>query len=143
MHGHCLCEQIKFEIVGECFKLYQCHCSLCRRQGGSLSNTATIVSEEKFRWLEGTDHISSWVKASGFRSDFCSICGSPVPNPLRSLPYFWVPAGLLESDSTLEIVTHLCVASKAAWDPTPFQVACYEALPELPELISLLQADDA
>ncbi len=142
MHGHCLCEQIKFEIVGECFKLYQCHCSLCRRQGGSLSNTATIVSEEKFRWLEGTDHISSWVKASGFRSDFCSICGSPVPNPLRKLPYVWVPAGLLKGDGALEIVAHLCVASKATWDSTPFQVACYDELPDFPDFISLLQASN-
>jgi len=140
MHGHCLCGQVEFEIVGERFKLYQCHCSLCRRQGGSLSNAATIVPSEKFRWLGGAEFISSWIKESGFRSDFCSICGSPVPNPLRNLPYVWVPAGLLESNGGLEIVAHLCVASKASWDSTILQGACYEELPNLSEFISLLQA---
>ncbi|TPQ26088.1 GFA family protein [Methylomonas koyamae] len=140
MLGHCLCGQVEFEIVGESFKLYQCHCSLCRRQGGSLSNAATIVPNEKFRWLAGAEFISSWMKESGFRSDFCSICGSPVPNPLRNLPYIWVPTGLLEDNGDLQIVAQLCVAYKASWDPTILQGVCYDELPNLSEFISLLQA---
>ncbi len=143
MRGHCLCGQVEFEIDGEHLKLYQCHCSLCRRQGGSLSNAATIIPNGKFRWLRGAELISSWQKESGFRSDFCSTCGSPVPNPLRNLPYFWVPAGLLESNGGLEVVAHLCVASKASWDSTPLHGACYDELPNLSEFIALLQAPDA
>ncbi|WP_445369983.1 GFA family protein (plasmid) [Methylomonas sp. HW2-6] len=143
MLGHCLCGQVEFEIVGESFKLYQCHCSLCRRQGGSLSNAATIVPNEKFRWLAGAEFISSWMKESGFRSDFCSICGSPVPNPLRNLPYIWVPTGLLEDNGDLQIVAQLCVAYKASWDPTILQGVCYDELPNLSEFISLLQAAKA
>ena len=112
MRGHCLCGKVEFEIDGSRFKLYQCHCSLCRRQSGSSSNAAAIISAEKFRWLRGAEFISSWVKDTGFRSDFCSRCGSPVPNPLRNMPYVWVPAGLLEDGGELEIAAHLCVASK-------------------------------
>jgi hypothetical protein len=109
MRGHCLCGKVDFEIDGSRFKLYQCHCSLCRRQSGSSSTAAAIVPAEKFRWLSGTEFISSWNKDTGFRSDFCSLCGSPVPNPLRGLPYVWVPAGLLENGGELEIVAHsLC-----------------------------------
>jgi hypothetical protein len=63
MRGYCLCGKIEFAIAGDRFKLYQCHCSLCRRQGGSLSNTATIVASENFRWLRGLEFISSWKKA--------------------------------------------------------------------------------
>ncbi len=143
MLGHCLCGQVEFEIVGESFKLYQCHCSLCRRQGGSLSNAATIGPNEKFRWLAGAEFISSWMRESGFRSDFCSICGSPVPNPLRNLPYIWVPTGLLEDNGDLQIVAQLCVAYKASWDPTILQGVCYDELPNLSEFISLLQAAKA
>ena len=143
MRGHCLCGEVEFEIDGEHFKLYQCHCSLCRRQGGSLSNAATIVTNDKFRWLRGVEFISTWKKESGFRSDFCSICGSPVPNPLRNLPYFWVPAGLLEEINGLEIVAHLCVASKATWDTTPLRGACYDELPNLSQLIARLTDVDA
>lgn len=71
MRGHCLCGQIAFDIEGSHFKLYQCHCSLCRRQGGSLSNTAAIVPSGKFRWIRGHESISSWKKEAGFRPD-CS-----------------------------------------------------------------------
>ncbi|MDR0775062.1 MAG: GFA family protein [Azonexus sp.] len=138
MRGHCLCGTVKFEIDGDRFKLYQCHCSLCRRQGGSLSNTATIVPDSNFRWLGGEEFISSWKHDRGFRSDFCSICGSPVPNPLRNMPYFWVPAGLFEQGGELEIVAHLCTASKASWDSIPLQGACYDELPNLSEFIALI-----
>lgn len=104
-----------------------------------MSNAATIVPEESFRWLGGRELISSWKKESGFRSDFCSVCGSPVPNPLRNYPYLWVPAGLLEGGDGLEIVAHLCVASKASWDSSALGVKCYDNLPAFSELIDLLR----
>jgi len=141
MRGHCLCGAVEFEIDGDRFNLYQCHCSLCRRQGGSLANAATIVARERFRWLRGEGQISSWQKESGFRSDFCPTCGSPVPNPLRNLPYVWVPAGLLEEGGQLTVVAHLCTDSKAAWDTAPLGGRCYEGLPDIPEFIAALNAD--
>lgn len=139
MRGHCFCEQVEFEIKGDNFKLYQCHCSQCRRLNGTSSNSATIVANENFRWLKGKELVSSWTHESGFRSDFCSVCGSPVPNPLKSFPYFWVPAGLLEDNGKLEIVAHVCVASKASWDTVPLQGTCYEHLPVLQEFFAQLQ----
>lgn len=140
MHGKCLCGQVEFEIVGAVPRLYQCHCSFCRKQGGSTSNTATIVAAENFRWLAGQERISSWIKETGFRSDFCSTCGSSVPNPLRNTPYFWVPAGLFDDDAQLEIVAHLFVGSKAPWDNISSPAMQYEAAPKLAELLELLHA---
>lgn len=140
MHGECLCSHVEFEILGSIPKLYQCHCSLCRKQGGSSSNTATIVAVENFRWLRGVEFISSWCKDSGFRSDFCSKCGSPVPNPLRNHPYVWVPAGLLDASLPLEVCAHLFVASKASWDKTPLPDVKYEKMPELSEILELLHS---
>lgn len=141
MHGNCLCGLVNFEIVGTIPRLYQCHCSLCRKQGGSASNTATIVNAENFRWLSGQEYISSWVKDTGFRSDFCSVCGSPVPNPVKSAAYYWVPVGLLDDEQKLEISTHLFVGSKASWDVMPSQGTKFETLPEFSELISLLHSE--
>ena len=143
MRGQCLCGQVEFEIDGSHLKLYQCHCSLCRRQSGSSSNTSAIVGNTNFRWLRGSEFIASWKKESGFRSDFCSTCGSPLPNPLRNLPYYWVPAGLLEEYDGLEIVAQLCVTSKASWDSISPQGARHDELPKLSELVALLHATDA
>jgi len=141
MRGHCLCGEVEFEIDGSCFKLYQCYCSLCRRQSGSSSNAATIISAEKFRWLSGAELISSWKKDTDFRSDFCSRCGSPVPNPLRNMTYVWVPAGLVENGGELEIVAHLCVASKAPWDSISPEGLHYDAAPDLAEFIATLGSE--
>jgi hypothetical protein len=141
MRGKCLCGQVEFEISGAVPKLYQCHCSLCQKQGGSTSNTATIVTTENFKWLAGQEHISSWVKDTGFRSDFCSRCGSPVPNRLRSTSHFWVPAGLFNSGAELEVVAHLFVDSKASWDTIASSGVKYQTMPELSEFLELLHSN--
>src|SRR5689334_20055194 len=102
--GQCLCGAVSFEADARGPGLYRCHCSLCRRQSGGASNAATIVPLASFRWLSGEQLIRSWVKSTGFRSDFCSTCGSPVPNRLRDGDHVWVPAGLLESTGELRVV---------------------------------------
>jgi hypothetical protein len=140
MRCTCLCGQVEFEIVGAIPNLYQCHCSLCRKQGGSSSNTATVIGRENFRWLSDQAHISSWVKDTGFRSDFCSRCGSPVPNPLGNAPYYWIPAGLLNDEGQFAIVVHLYVGSRASWDEILHPGKQYETMPGLPEVIELLQS---
>ncbi|WP_075186206.1 GFA family protein [Teredinibacter haidensis] len=120
MNGKCLCGSIEFIIKKDDIKLYQCHCSLCRKQSGTYSNAATIVPNKYFQFLKGTSFISSWEKNSGFRSDFCMNCGSPVPNPLRETEYHWIPAGLLENEERLVVVSHIYTDSKASWDkPNP------------------------
>ena len=142
MRGQCLCGKIEFEIVGAFPKLYQCHCSLCRKQGGSASNTALMVAAENFRWVNGADRISSYVKDTGFRSDFCSTCGSPVPNPLKKTPYMWVPAGLLDDSAQLEVAAHIFVGSKATWDIISTPGLRHDSMPELSEFIELLKSPE-
>jgi hypothetical protein len=138
LRGKCLCGAVEFEVTGPTPKLYQCHCTLCRKQGGSSSNTATIVPLDSVRWLAGQDLVSSYVKPTGFRSDFCSKCGSPVPNPLRSTRYYWVPAGLFEGTEKLEVVVHLYVDSRAPWDTAPLIGAQFDTMPEMREFFRLL-----
>lgn len=143
MRGKCLCETVEFEITGPIPKLYQCHCSLCRKQGGSVSNTATVVALENFRWISGQEYISSFVKPTGFRSDFCSTCGSTVPNPLRNTSYMWVPSGMLDASEKLEIAVHLYVGSRASWDTAPLSGTQYETMPEMLAFIQELHANNA
>ena len=138
MRGSCLCGLIGFEVGGNPSKIYQCHCSLCRKQGGSASNSSIIAQAKNFRWISGQENISSYVRSTGFRSDFCSRCGSPVPNPLRSTSYYWIPAGLLDDDVGLQVGVHLYAGSKASWDTISSAVPKYETVPELRELFELL-----
>ena len=140
MDGSCLCGAVRFRVEAPYPKLYQCHCSLCRKQGGSASNTGLIAAADKFSWLAGESHVTQWTRSTGFRSWFCSRCGSPVPNPLRDTGYIWVPAGLLENDESLEIAAQLHMDSCARWDSVPGPGKKFATAPALPELIRLLHA---
>lgn len=112
MKGQCLCGSVKFELSIEKLKVYQCFCSLCQQQSGTESNFATIVPQEKFAFLSGHDAIKEWVKDTGFTSHFCGECGSPVPNRLRAMPYYWVPVGLLAQSESGTLVSHIYTGSK-------------------------------
>ena len=141
LHGECLCGAVAFEIGGRTPTLYQCHCALCRKQSGAGASVATIVSKDSFRWLRGESNISSWIKDTGFRSDFCATCGAPVPNPLRAFPYVWVPVGLLDDAPGLAIGLQVFMRSKAAWDTVVGPGIAYEAAPDLQEFIRLLHSE--
>lgn len=139
MIGKCLCGAVQFKLTGTVPNLYQCHCSQCRKQGGSTSNTATIVQEQQFSWLSGQERITQFRHPSGFNSHFCSACGSPVPNKLGDQRLFWIPAGLLDDSENLEIAAHLFVGSRARWD-TPVKAGKqYREMPGLDDLIEVLQ----
>jgi hypothetical protein len=116
MKGECLCGEVRFEVAGELPNLYQCHCSLCRKATGAAANAATFVRRDIFRWISGQEKITSFQKPTGFRSDFCSMCGSPVPNQLGNTNLFWVPAGLLNAEFEVKINVHLHFSSSASWE---------------------------
>lgn len=138
IRGKCLCGRIEFRISGVLPDIYQCHCSLCRKATGSSSNSALIVLGENFEWVCGQEYVSSYVNETGYRSDFCSKCGSPVPNPLGARPKYWIPAGLLEGNVGLEVAAHLHVGSKASWDAILPNGLQYQEAPDLDSLLKVL-----
>jgi hypothetical protein len=142
IQGSCLCGAVMFEIHGPFPAMYQCHCSLCRKQGGSASNTGLIVAADKFHWTAGEPLVTQWQKPSGFRSHFCSRCGSPVPNPLRDTGFIWVPSGLLDNGEALEIAAQLYVGSRASWDQAKGGGKEFETAPGLAALIAWLHAPE-
>ncbi len=116
MKGKCLCGEVEFEVIDKLPNLYQCHCSLCQKSTGSSACSSFIISIDSIKWINGKDKISSYTKENGFKSDFCSVCGSPVPNVMNIGNYMWVPAGLLEDVTNRAIAAHIHLDSKASWE---------------------------
>lgn len=137
MKGSCLCGEIEYEISEFNGNIYQCHCSMCRKQGGSASNTGAIVPSNRLRWLKGRTNVRTWVKSTGFTSSFCQNCGSLVPNVLRDLDYYWVPVGALD-DGSFGIVANIYLDSKASWGTVSSSGKRFEAMPALDEFLKLL-----
>ena len=142
IQGQCLCKTVTFELLLENVKFYKCYCSLCRKQSGTDSNYATIVPAEKFRWQCDEENVGSYALKTGFKSNFCRVCGNPVPNQLRDTPYFWIPAGLLADDTNIEVVVNIWVGSKAPWGPAPSGGEEHETFLEFERFMQLLHPDE-
>ncbi|WP_189418929.1 GFA family protein [Cellvibrio zantedeschiae] len=140
MIGSCLCGAVTFNVKFDSLKAYQCHCSLCRKQTGAASSCGTVVHVNKFEWLSGESNISAWVKSTGYTSHFCSSCGSSVPNKFRGNPYYWVPAGLMDSEN-IEVVANIFVCDVASWSQVSTSINPYETRPEVENLIAQLCGD--
>lgn len=136
MKGECLCGNVKFEISEKIRNFYQCHCSLCRKATGASDNTATFVQDNAFRWISGQSDIKSYKKPSGYRSDFCSVCGSLVPNSLRDSGMVWVPAGLLDESIASKVSVHLHSESAAAWEQDAVDFVRLDGGPESLEALN-------
>jgi hypothetical protein len=139
MQGKCLCGSVRFSLSGELPNLYQCHCSLCRKVSGSSSNSAFKIAREQLRWDAGAELIRRYESETGFKSHFCSRCGSPLPNPTANDSAWWVPVGLLEGDAGLRVGAHLFVASKAPWDVIPDAAEHFDEMPDYEALNQLLR----
>ncbi|MEZ3499840.1 GFA family protein [Pantoea sp. KPR_PJ] len=118
MKGSCLCGAVVFALTKTPALFYRCHCSLCRKQSGVGYNLATLVKSDNFRWITGEDCIASWSKPSGYRTDFCTACGSTVPNRLRDLPWVWIPVGLLDERLDMQCAGDFCTDDAMPWDKT-------------------------
>jgi hypothetical protein len=139
MIGKCLCGTVEFELSGDIPNLYQCHCSLCRKVTGSSANAAFRIACDQFVWKKGSENIAEFVSQGGFKSHFCTTCGSPLPNLTANDSAYWVPVGLLEEADQLAVVAHLFVGSKAAWDVIADSGEYFDEMPDTEALHRLLQ----
>ncbi|MET4701180.1 hypothetical protein ABIE65_004226 [Constrictibacter sp. MBR-5] len=73
--GGCLCGAVRYRTAGPPLRVGLCHCSTCKRQGGS-----PLPSFAVFR----ADAVQVTGETQGFRTSatidrrFCPACGSPV-----------------------------------------------------------------
>lgn len=138
LYGQCSCGAVEFKFSTDALRAYQCHCSICRKASGSSYSTTLMAPESNFVWLGGMDSISSYAKENGYKVNFCSQCGNPVPNKFRDFALFSVPVGSLKGDPDITIVAKLYLGSRAKWDKEQFDGKCYAEMPSLNEMLELL-----
>ena len=139
MQGKCLCGGVQFVLSGELPNLYQCHCSLCRKVTGSSANAAFRIDLAQLSWIEGEALVQKFESDTGFKSHFCSRCGSPLPNLTAADSAWWVPVGLLEETEELQVAAHLFVGSRAAWDVIVSSGEHFDQMPDAEALADLLR----
>ena len=120
IRGSCLCGHVKFEITRAAAPFELCHCARCRKASGSAFFAWLLVERDDFKLLQGRDQIKTFaapVRESppAYGTNFCSRCGSPVPNPFGESRYLEVPAGLLDDDPLIRPDRHIFVDVKSSW----------------------------
>jgi hypothetical protein len=130
IHGSCLCGGVKFEFARAARPFELCHCSRCRKASGSAFAAWLLVERAGFRLLQGSELIRVFeapVREAppAYRTQFCSRCGSPVPDAAGDSPFVEIHPGLLDDDPQLRPDRHIFVEAKAAW----FEIA--DQLPQL------------
>ena len=79
IRGSCLCQSVQFSIDGKTSEIGHCHCSKCRKVSGVNSNGVIITAAKNLTWERGEKLVNVFEMPDGWKSTFCSTCGSPLP----------------------------------------------------------------
>ena len=113
--GSCLCQAVRFKLVGEIEHFFLCHCAYCRKDTGSAHAANVFLSTATVEWLSGAEHVRCFdLPATRHRKCFCGVCGSALPHASGSMQV--VPAGCLDTPLTLAADAHIFMGSRADWD---------------------------
>ena len=138
VNGQCSCGVVGFKLTTNELRAYQCHCSICRKASGSAFSTTLLAPEAGFVWLRGVEQLTAYKKASGYQVNFCSRCGSPVPNRFRDQAFYCVPLGSLDGLPDVTIAAQLHLNSRARWDKDAPEGRKFSEMPSMAQLHDLL-----
>lgn len=118
MHsGSCLCGEVRYEIRGGIGPGYFCHCTRCRKAGGSAFASNAVVAADDFVVTAGAGALKTFVASTGLHRVFCSNCGSPIISRREGVPQVRVRLGTLDTPlgAGQGPQAHIYVDSKAEW----------------------------
>ena len=115
MKGSCLCGTIGYEVDSIDKPIGHCHCRTCRKAHAAAFNTACGVLREHFRWLRGSERLSSFESSPGKLRHFCSVCGSHLIAERAGQPHVVLRVATLDDDPGLAPVHHIWVSHKVPW----------------------------
>ena len=119
--GGCLCGAVRYESKEAPTKAYYCHCTTCRKHGGSLFGATVKISGSAFRFTKGE---LKYFRSSSFgKRGFCPECGSPMAFVFEGNPDFFISVGSLDhpedwamtKDALWGQTIHVYVDSKIGW----------------------------
>jgi hypothetical protein len=114
--GRCHCGSIRFEFAGEPGEVSFCHCSICRRVGGSAFAAYVEVSEAALEVSEVKARLSRYKPTERLEKDFCENCGVQIFTRHVSFPgLVYINLCAMTDDHSLAPEYHQFVASKAKW----------------------------
>ena len=121
VRGSCLCGAVRFQFEEAIGPFEICHCNRCRKLSGGQGMPCITVLSSGYEMTEGKSFVSVFeapvlYQPPAYHSNFCSRCGSPLPDPEPSDDRLEIPAGLLDDDPGLSPDKHIFVEFLPTWD---------------------------
>ena len=110
LSGSCMCDSVRYELMGDLREVIGCHCSLCRKSSGHF--TAATAVHPKDLILLSIDGLKWYRSSPTAQRGFCSHCGSSLfwkPDHGNHLSVF---AGSIDGQSKLTLTSHICTKDK-------------------------------
>ena len=91
--GRCLCGSVTWELSGEPFQTFNCHCKMCRKAHRTAFGTYWLLRPNEIRVTGGADKVVDYLSSPQSVRQFCGVCGSVVPYPSNSNELAVAPGG--------------------------------------------------
>jgi len=116
-----LCGAAQYEIEGKLQGLMlHCHCQRCRKHYGSTFASFVGFEDAELRWLTGHQHIDRFTSPDLIHGrTFCRICGSTMPSPDTSGPFYGCSAGNILDMPISEVDYYFYLGGKVPWYEPP------------------------
>ena len=98
MKGSCLCGAINLSSASTNKEVGACHCSMCRKWGGSSLLVIDCGSEIKF---SGEENIGIYQSSEWAERGFCKQCGTHLFYKLKQNNQYYIPVGIFDDSKDL------------------------------------------
>ena len=111
MQGTCLCGAVSVSVSDQS-SVSACHCGMCRRWGGGPAlvvpcGTGVLIANE--------DAVTVFRSSEWAERGFCSNCGTHLFYRVLGSGEYFIPAGLLGDDVSLEFTEQIFIDKKPAY----------------------------
>ncbi|KAF5228140.1 hypothetical protein FANTH_14587 [Fusarium anthophilum] len=120
--GGCMCDGVRYEVVGEPLEKNVCHCPWCKKLSGAVFTSQMMVLKENYKIIKGTPkHFSIEHKGVSYGNAFCPDCGATVYRSTGSFPEVLVvklgTLDKLEDQTWAKPDREIYVSERVGWVP--------------------------
>ncbi|MFC6376827.1 GFA family protein [Tatumella terrea] len=123
--GSCLCKQVAYECDDLDGEIINCHCTTCRKAHAAPYAANARVLREHFRWLKGSERLSTYESSPGKIRYFCSGCGSHLLAERPAQSHVIVRVSTLDDDPGQSPRAHIWCSLHAPWLEEPETILHY------------------
>ena len=125
--GRCLCGSVTWELTGEPYAAYNCHCVMCQKIHGTAFGTYYFVRADQFRWTSDTDSVIHYRSSPAVTRSSCDNCGSVVPYSSEKRDVWVAPAGCHDEGKKADC--NIFVVDSAPWHEVTGDLPRHDAYP--------------